>query len=375
MKLSRLYTGIRRRLYTSITEKFDYKTDRKIVVFESDDWGSIRMSNRRAWEELICLGYAVDKRPYERYDTLESPADLEALFDVLCKHKDAEGKHPVLTANMLMANPDFEKIKEDNYHAYHYEPISKTYSRYFGDTKALCILKQGLDAGVFMPQSHGREHFNVAQWISGLQSGDEDLITAFKYGMCGIAPKTHPDKGNQLMNALRAVNEKEQSEIDIIVQEGLGMFEQMWGFKSATFVAPCYCWNNQTEEVLIRNGVKLMQTSRSNKAAYQSPIKHFYSGLQGKNGLLYSIRNCSFEPATNEGGAYVDSLMKQVDNAFAHKKIAVFSTHRINYVSGIDERNRTNTLQILDEFLTKLLRKYPSTVFLSSDKLIDLFVK
>lgn len=375
MKLSRVYSGFRGRLCSSIAEKCDYKTSSHIVVFESDDWGSIRMSTRKDWEELLRLGYAVDKRPYERFDTLESPADLEALFEVFSKHKDAEGNHPVLTANMLMANPDFEKIKEDNFHVYHLEPISTTYTRYFGNTKALSLMKQGLDAGVFMPQSHGREHFNVAQWISGLQSGDEDLITAFKFGICGIAPKAQPNKGNQLMNALRAANEKEQSEIDSIVQEGLGMFEQMWGFKSATFVAPCYCWNNQTEEVLIRNGVRLIQTSRANKPAYQSSTKHFYSGQHGKSGLLYSIRNCCFEPSTNEGGMSVDSLMKQVDNAFIHNKIAAFSTHRINYVSGIDERNRTHTLKILDGFLTELLRKYPDTVFISSDKLIYLFDK
>ena len=69
----------------------------------------------------------------------------------------------------------------------------------------------------------------------------------------------------------------------------------------------------------------------------------------------------------------VESLMQQVDNTFKKRKLAVFSTHRINYVGGIDEQNRKNTLQLLDDFLTKLLHKYPDVVFLSSDKLIDIF--
>ena len=172
MRIERIVNGLKTRLLTAQAEKRDYHTKRHIVVFESDDWGSIRMSDRKSWESLLKLGYAVDKRPYERFDTLESPADLEALFEVLSRHKGADGNHPVITANMLVANPDFEKIQQSGYRHYYYEPISQTYTRYFGNAKALDIMRQGMEADVFMPQSHGREHFNVNQWIRGLQAGN-----------------------------------------------------------------------------------------------------------------------------------------------------------------------------------------------------------
>ncbi len=370
-KIPSMVSSVRNRVAIAQCLRRDYRTEKHIVVFESDDWGSIRMSNRKDWETLLEKGYAVDKRSYERFDTLESPADLEALFEVLSRHKDAHGNHPVITANMLMANPDFEKIEQSGFQNYYYEPIADTYTHYFGNSQVLDLMRQGMDAGVFMPQSHGREHFNVTQWMQGLQVGDEDLLTAFQYGMCGIAPKAHPEKGNQIMNALLAKNEEEQKEIDRIVAEGLQMFEQLWGFKSKTFVAPCYLWSEGTERVLADGGVKLIQTSRSNKSAYKSSSRHLYTGQRNNYGQVYSIRNCTFEPATNEADRNVDVLVKQVDNIFAQHKLVVFSTHRINYVSGIKESNRTRSLDYLNEFLTRLLLKYSDVIFLSSSQLME----
>ena len=353
--------------------KHDCLIDRHVIVFESDDWGSIRMSNRRDWDELLRKGYSVDKRPYERYDTLESPEDLAALFDVLRKHTDAKGNHPVITANMLMANPDFERIKDAGYTEYYFEPISKTYGHYYGNTKVLDLMRQGLEEGVYMPQSHGREHFNVRQWLKGLQSGNQDLLTAFQYCMCGIAPKLLPELGNQMMKALLAETDEEERAVNSIVVEGLKMFELLWGFKSKTFVAPCYLWSTEIEKSLADNGVELLQTARSSKPAYKTPSRYYYSGQRNTFGQIYSVRNCRFEPATNDGGASLDALMKQVDEMFKKGKPCVFSTHRINYVGGIDEGNRKRTLDLLDAFLKHLLQKYPDTEFLSSDQLIEVY--
>ena len=371
--ISSLFTSASNRWKTFVCNQKDFRTPRHIVVFESDDWGSIRMPRREGWEKLRLKGYAVDRRPYERYDTLESPTDLEALFDVLRKHVDSKGNHPIITANMLMVNPDFDKIEKSGFKEYYYEPIADTYTRYFGNSKVLELMHQGIDNGVFMPQSHGREHFNVAGWMSGLQVGDEDLLTAFRYGICGIAPKDNPEKGNLLMNALRAEGENELREVCCIVSEGLRMFKELWGFPSKSFVAPCYLWNEQIEKVLAGGDVKLIQTVRFSKPYAQTPSSYFYAGQRNAFGQAYSIRNCHFEPATYVGGERVDSLMKQVDKAFSSHKIAVFSSHRINFVGGIDEENRGRTLLLLDGFLSSLLNKYPDIVFLSSDQLVNIF--
>lgn len=368
----KIVQSIKDRVETAYCQYKDFRTSRHIVVFESDDWGSIRMSDKKAWDELLSLGYAVDKRPFERYDTLESAEDLEALFNVLSKYKDCKGNHPIITANMLMANPDFEKVEKSGFQEYYYEPIASTYERYFGNTKALDLLRQGFECGVFMPQCHGREHFNVVQWMRGLQKDDDDLLTAFRYGMCGIAPKSHPEQGNLLMKALFAETEEEQRNVDVIVKESLQMFEQMWGFKSKSFIAPCYCWSESTEKALADSGVGLIQTARKKKPAYRSTQKYYYSGQLNKYNQIYSARNCTFDPATNSNEGTMNVLLQQVENSFSNRKIAVICTHRINYVSGLNEQNRNNTLSLLDVFFKVIIGKYPDVEFLSSDKLLNI---
>ncbi|MDO5340956.1 MAG: hypothetical protein Q4F69_00670 [Bacteroidia bacterium] len=372
--ISSLYKSAVNRIGASIARQRDFRTTRHIVVIESDDWGSIRMSNRKDWQELLDMGYAVDKRPYERFDTLESPTDIEALYDVLKRHKDAKGNYPIITANMLVANPDFEKIKSSNYSEYYFEPVNDTYKRYFGDTKVLDLMCQGMDEGLIMPQSHSREHFNVCQWMRALQNGDEDVLTAFRYNMCGIAPKAHPEKGNQMMVALKSMDEMSQQQVLSIVDEGLTMFEELWGFKSKSFIAPCYTWNRKIEEVLHRHGVELIQGGRVWRLSDSDKTKHVFMGQHNRLGQMYGVRNCSFEPSTDKNYS-TTKLMKEVDNAFAHHKIAVISAHRINFVGGIDINNRVNNLKRLDEFLTTLLKTYPDVEFLSSDKLLEKLFK
>lgn len=366
-----IYKSLECRVKSAIYARKDFRTSRHIVVFESDDWGSIRMSNKAAWNALLQKGYAVDKRPYERFDTLESPQDMEALFEVLRKHTDSQGRHPVITANMLMANPDFDKIRKNNFQEYYYESITDTYNRYFGSNQVLDLMKQGHAEGLFMPQSHGREHFNIAEWIKALQRGDEDVMKAFDYGMCGIAPKAHPEVGNQFMVALRATDENSQKVVDESVKEGLELFNALWGFSSKTFVAPCYAWNGRIEKVLAEHGVQLIQSSRVSKQVYQQCATYRYAGQHNQYGQTYSIRNCAFEPA-NAVGNEADKALSQIKNAFDAKKIAVFSTHRINYVGGLDENNRTKNLKLLDKLLTGIVKQYPDVEFWSSDKLIDI---
>lgn len=364
-----IYKSLECRVKSAIYARKDFRTSRHIVVFESDDWGSIRMSNKADWNALLQKGYAVDKRPYERFDTLESPQDVEALFEVLRKHKDSQGRHPVITANMLMANPDFDKIRKHNFQEYFYEPIADTYSRYFGSSQVLDLMKQGYAEGLIMPQSHGREHFNIAEWIKALQRGDEDVMKAFDYGMCGIAPKAHPEEGNHFMVALRATDETDQKVVDESVKEGLELFNALWGFSSKTFVAPCYAWNGRIEKILAEHGVQLIQSSRVSKPVYQQGATYRYAGQHNQYGQTYSIRNCAFEPA-NAVDDEADKALSQIKNAFDEKKIAVFSTHRINYVGGLDENNRTKNLKLLDKLLTGIEKQYSDVEFWSSDKLI-----
>ena len=69
----------REHILRNIINTFGYKTNRKIVVFESDDWGSIRMPSKFAYSNLLNKGIDVDKSYlYDTLDSLEKKEDLEA---------------------------------------------------------------------------------------------------------------------------------------------------------------------------------------------------------------------------------------------------------------------------------------------------------
>lgn len=47
-----------------------WHTKRKIIVIESDDWGSIRMPSRQAYDYLLSKGYNIDENRYEKFDSV-----------------------------------------------------------------------------------------------------------------------------------------------------------------------------------------------------------------------------------------------------------------------------------------------------------------
>ena len=47
-----------------------WSTSRKLLVIESDDWGSIRMPDQSTYQKLLKSGLRVDQCPYMRNDSL-----------------------------------------------------------------------------------------------------------------------------------------------------------------------------------------------------------------------------------------------------------------------------------------------------------------
>lgn len=140
-----------------------WSTNRKIVVIESDDWGSILMPSNATRELLIKEGVDLlsgDSYRYNMYDTLATENDLSALFDTLSIIKDKNGNSCVFTPISLVANPDFVKIKADNFEKYYFEPFTDTLNRYPGCEKSFDLWQEGIKKRLFVPQFHGREHLN-----------------------------------------------------------------------------------------------------------------------------------------------------------------------------------------------------------------------
>lgn len=354
-----------------------WSTCRKIVVIESDDWGSIRMSGRDAYEAALNAGYQVDERPYERYDSLASAEDLEALFEVLQRFRDKNGKHPIVTANSVAANPDFDEIEKNRFREYAYEPFTETLKRYFPSEDVFGLWREGMAERIFRPQFHGREHFDIPRWLELLQAGDEDVLFAFRHGMVGIAPKIHSERGNALMVGLAPRNEADDAFQRRSLVEGLDLFERIFGYRSRTFIAPCYTWSREIEPLLADQGVKLLQGAYVQVSPrIGSPREKIVHRMGEKNasGQYYTVRNCSFEPAlTADPQAAAANCLREIGIAFRWKKPAIISSHRINYIGAIDPRNRDANLKLLHKLLAGIVRHHPDVEFLSSDEMPALF--
>ena len=76
--LSSYFSSVKRNLINLA----GWRTNRQIVVIESDDWGSVRMASKEAYKHFDELGYRVDECPYNRQESLESNEEMEILLDV-----------------------------------------------------------------------------------------------------------------------------------------------------------------------------------------------------------------------------------------------------------------------------------------------------
>jgi hypothetical protein len=353
-----------------------WRTNRKIVVIESDDWGSIRMPSLATYNELSAKGLDVssgDSLRYNQNDTLASATDLSSLFETLIKFKDFKGNHPVFTAVSLVANPDFEKIKISNYQDYYWEPFTETLEKY-KKADAFPLWQEGIRNKLFIPEFHGREHLNVAPWMRALQRGDKESLFAFENGMWGYK-NNHPF-GITYQAAFDLEDISDLTIQEEAISSGLKLFEDLFGYTAAFFVPPNGPFNNSLEKIAAEGGIKFMSTSKiQNEALGQGKTrkKFHYLGQKNKHNQIYITRNCFFEPNAYSKD-WVFSCINDVDNAFKWGKPAVISSHRVNYIGGLVEKNRTNSLNQLTSLLSTIQSRWPNVEFMTSSELGNLMI-
>lgn len=354
-----------------------FKTNRKIVVIESDDWGSIRTPSKNIFMSLTAQGDLMSNDPFLSNDCLENSYDLLSLFNVLRKIRETTGKTPIITANFAMANPNFEQIDINNF-TYVYEPFYDTYKKYYPNEDVLSVVKEGIRESFFIPQLHCREHLNVNRWMEDLTNGNINTITAFENKMIGIYSSFDSSNPYGYMDAFNT-NYCDYTELVNFVSDAKLIFEKTFGYKTETFVPSCLVWDEKVEEALIKCGIFHIQSGPwqyipiNKKGTSCLKRKLRFMGQRNNNDITYSIRNCSFEPSYGgEIETVVEQCLADVEYAFKHKKPAVINSHRVNYISSINENNANKNLEGLELLLKKIIMKFPDVEFISTPKLVEL---
>jgi intracellular sulfur oxidation DsrE/DsrF family protein len=350
-----------------------WRTNQKIVVIESDDWGAVRTSNTSALKVLEKMGVHVQKCHYTMFDALASEDDLDSLFSVLLSVKDSQGKNARLTANSLVANPDFKKIKENKCQNYYGEDFRKTLNRYPNHAKSFDLWKDGMANSIFHPQFHGREHLNISRWMKALHNNDEITNKAFDFGIYGISGHIVPKQRGSHLAAFDGGKKELIYDRAEIVKGGLHKFKEIFGYSSESMIAPNYVWDNEIEKAASQSGVKYFQTSTTQRISKdfgekQQIIRH-HTGKKNRFNQLYMMRNCYFEPSSKPNKDWVDSCLRDIKTAFTMHKPAIISTHRVNFVGFIDEKNRNRNLPKFQNLLKQIVKKWPDVIFMSSDEL------
>ncbi|MFD2201842.1 hypothetical protein [Shivajiella indica] len=355
-----------------------WKSKQKLLIIESDDWGTIRMPSIEVYHELIKNNIPVDKFSFDKHDSLESTEDLESLYKTLTTVQDSKGNPAVLTAYHVMANPNFEAIEKNGRTKYGYETILETYKRNLHTQDSFAAIQKGMELGIYIPQFHGREHIHVKRWMEAINSNSSKEQLAFQ-NQAIIWTGSEHDKNPYKKDYFKGFDyetNQEAKEVESIHQDGLRLFKEIFGMESVTFTAQGSVWGDHLLPMLNKGGVRLIggqQLHPDCQGAYKTINK--YWGTKNTLDQIYWRRNCLFEPARNQNFDWVGKCLREIEIAFRWGKPAVISSHRENFIGSVFEENRIQSLQKLEQLLKKVLKKWPDVQFISSAQLAEIMIK
>ena len=359
---------------TNIKHIPGWSTNRKLLLIESDDWGSTRMPNLSVRETLSEKGI-LGTNKFMAYDTLASRADLEDLFDALRTVKDKNGNHAVFCPFVNVTNADFQRIIDSNYEEYFYEPFTTTLSKYYQED-VFGKWKDGIAERIFLPEYHGREHFNVPLLMKHLKLGTPELIAVFKLGVIHIPISGFKSNSvKSLAPTYYYENQTDKAFLEQTLIEGASIFEQLFGYAPTCFNPPNGVFSSEMEIAVSKTKIKTIVVIRKRPEpdGTGNVITRDYQfkfGKKNKFGNTYYRRNCKFEPVQKEYSR--SKTVYEILSAIKMRKPAIISTHRINFVGSIDSTIKEFALDELRAILKEVVRVHPDIEFISSQQLSSL---
>lgn len=345
----------------------------KYLAFFVDDFGSIRVRDSIAKANLIKAG--IDPNNTYLNDTIASEEDISAIFDVLMKFRDASGNNVCFTPFVVVANPDFERIRESAFTEYFREPFTKAFERYGkGYENLLALWKEGMDAKIFSPAFHGTEHINVKKWMKALQMGHKSTMLGFdNQSVCIPALPGEPS----VLGLVKAYDIEKSDDIGFLLEglrEGINIYEDKLGRSPRLFTPGAGTYSPMMEDGLLKLGIGFIDTSRSARQPIGDGkyVKKFrFLGEKNTLGQHYVVRNCSFEPIKT-GDAAISVCLDQIGAAFAMHKPAIISSHRLNYIGHFNPHARQENLNRLHVLIENILAKWPDVIFADGDRICDM---
>lgn len=344
--------------------------DKKIIIFESDDWGMLGIRDLEAFERLKAKGYSQMGQKDCDYYSLELPEDMEALYSVLSKHSDSYGLPPIFTCNFVVAKPDYDKIAKSGFREFHTLDLSQGVPGLWKNRdKLLDKYKEGIKRGLIYPGYHSLCHFRYEAWLKALRNKECDVLNCFEEHVSYI-PSLRRDIFNyEYLANVNPITFLSLSAQEEKIKKGVEAFERIFGFPPVVTTAPRYAWNQDTEQVWYKYGIKYICAGNSQIGIRSST--HHKLGEKNQWGMTYLIRNVTFE--SRRENAYQDAVT-EIDFLFKAQQPAILETHSINFHSSI-KNFREKSLERLDQLLYLIEEKYPDVVYLTSEQFGEILEK
>jgi len=338
-----------------------FQFSRPIVLFHSDDWGLIGIRDLVGFRKLKDGGLELGDQPYDFY-SLETAEDLYRLYEVLLRHRDSIGRPPCFVFNFIVSNVNFPKVTDSGFRSLELMSLDEGFPGRWQRSGLLEAYREGIQCGLIYPAFHGLTHFclRVAERTLNDQ-GDRGGLLRKIYAadtpfiperMRWISFEYRDDSGDEGSGWLDLATQQK------LIQEGVGLFERIFGFFPTSACAPGYRMNQDT-----RRGWALMGIRVAHYGPALQMAPHF-----DESGLLMVHRNVPFEPALEEDHTNLLRVLNQANECFRAGRPITVCMHSVNFHSTI-KNNRDQTLQHLDHFLGMLERKYEDLLYVHDDDL------
>jgi hypothetical protein len=319
----------------------DWRCSEPLVVFESDDWGM----KRKECTQIVSKYGPVSEWANEDSETID---DLEGLFTVLDQFRGRNDRPPCITANFIVANPDYESIERSGF--------TKYYDKFIDETEPGEIFKkynEGIRRRVFYPQYHGRRHVSATAFVSDLKENPEGARELLKAGCYGASSLLKGQNWRYHSEYLDWGQKKiiPYDEILKDLGESNSFFERHFGYTPKSTIPPHYIFTDETERAWREAGIKFIQGTgyRLVQSGNEKKIRSQYMGQKSKHGLIYMIRTIKFEPREGRNQGAIEAA-KNVPSLVKSGIPIVIDTHRINY-TGMHKKQGLSELRKFLEYL------------------------
>ena len=289
---------------------------------------------------------------------------LDKLLTTLSQHLDSTNRKAILTADIVLAVPDTEKIQHNSNGSY-----SRISLEHFPEIYASML--SGVKQGTFVPQLHGMEHLNgnaFAQLCKQKDSRTEQARATQNWWDWETLES--PLQGHYVNGSTLPTTPISNVEAIQTIDSASQLFTQLFKYPTQSTVAPCYLWNDEIETAWNNQNIQTIQTAgyrctgRDNTGKYIQNPSLIRVGERNKNDQIYLVRNVMFEPV--DGKNTTETAYQESIAAYKQAQPITISTHRYNYTR--DEEQCDDSLTGLNNLIDKIT-KLPNIRFLSSPEL------